>query len=641
MGNGLNPNMVNKAASSTGGALAAGAAIGTPVLIFGSMVCYFTLENLGAPGWTGPAGLLGAAGSAVGLAVASKVARTRAERRAIEARHAEWEEFTCWFHPRLSTALFRVHDPFAAMLCWTGEQVRLGRPQNPATGDPGEWPRPFPFWRAEDLPPGVALVNEGLWLQMPDGLILPNRGMAPTPSGARIQLWMPEGGWSEREFAARLPNIASSLDVSAVAIVASEGRRLVLDVRVVNPLAAAVRYPGPEVTASIEQLLAMLDGARVGMLDDGGTHRLRVRGNHLLFSGLTGSGKSGAVQSLLCGLAPLIPAGILEIHMVDLKRMEMAAGARLYETWSKTPAQALVSIQWVVNVLGERRDTYAAHAERTGEPVRKHIPKPGDPHLMLIIEEAMALLKIPDKQQITITLPVRGDDGVVRDTEVKGKIIELATGMLIELLTQARAVGITVVLTTQNAAKEVLELLRDLVSVVIGLRQAGPQQEQMTFGHGARERGVRSVEITAQEVGTAFMLCETGGPAQRARFYEVKDIDITQTVRIFGRPPGVLSRTELAAQSAARAAAAQASPTAGGEGGKVLALHAVGADAPAVDADQDDDENMPPTHCLYPRCGAELVQIPGGRPAKYCQGTDHRQKHHRLKVQMEKKAQGS
>ncbi|MGW0163537.1 FtsK/SpoIIIE domain-containing protein [Mycobacterium sp. NPDC003323] len=635
MAGGLNLNK----ATSPGGALAVGVGLGTPVAVVGSMFAYKVLENLGMDGRAAPVGMVVAAGSVGGVWVASKVARNRAERRDIERRHAEWEQFTCWFHPRLGEALYRLSDPFAAMMCWTGEQVRLGRPENRATGDPGEWPVLLPF-TGQDLPPGVRVVNEGLWLQMPDGLILPNRGIVPTAAGARIQLQMPEGGWSEREFAARLPNIASALKVPQVQIVAVDNPRLVLDLRVVNPLAGVVRYPGPERVSSVEQLIALLDGVRVGMLDDGGENRLRVRGNHMLFSGLTGSGKSGAVQSLLCGLAPLIPAGVLEVHMVDLKRMEMAAGARLYETWSKTPAEALVAIARVVNVLGERRDSYAEHAERTGEPVRKHIPKPGDPHLMLVIEEVMALLKIPGKQQITLTLPVRGDDGVVRDTVVKGKVVELATEMLIELLTQARAVGISVVLTTQNAAKEVLELLRDLVSLVIGLRQAGPQQEQMTFGYGARERGVRSVEITAEEVGTAFMLCETGGPAQRARFYRVEDIDIMQTVRLFGRPPGVLSRTELAAQSAAPAAASEASQSVAASstdsGGNVVALRPEERQETPLLGQLAD---QPPGRCLY--CGEPIEQISGGRPAKFCRNTNHRQEYHRLKAQLEKKAQGS
>jgi hypothetical protein len=624
-------NQVNKA-STASGAVAVGAAVGVPVTVFGGMVSYFTLENMGLNGWTGPAGLVGAAGTVAGLAAWSKAGRTRAERRALERRRSAFDEFARWFHPRLNTALFRMYDPLAAMLTWTGEQVRLGRPENPATGDRGEWPVLWPF-ADRDLPPGVQVVNQGLWLQMPDGLILPNWGIVPTPAGARVQLQVPDGGWSEREFAARLPNIAANLDVPQVSIVAADGRRLVLDLRVTNPLANAVRYPGPEPAATVEQLIAMLDGARVGMLDDGGPYRLRVRGNHMLFSGLTGSGKSGAVQSLLCGLAPLIPAGILEVHMVDLKRMEMAAGARLYETWSKTPAEALIAIRRVVNVLGERRDAYAAHAEATGEPVRKHIPKPGDPHLMLVIEEAMALLKIPGKQQITVTLPIRGDDGVVRDTVVKGKIIELAIDMLIELLTQARAVGITVVLTTQNAAKEVMELLRDLVSLVIGLRQAGPQQEQMTFGHGARERGVRAVEITAEEVGTAFMLCETGGPAQRARFYQVEDIDITQTVRIFGRPPGVPSRTELLAAQSGDQAAGQESGTPAKEPAEATVVD-LGKFRPQ-DVDEDESGVLAESVCEYTYCDEPVEQTPGKRRRRYCSDA------HRVAAYREKKAQGS
>ncbi|MEV0361009.1 FtsK/SpoIIIE domain-containing protein [Nocardia sp. NPDC050697] len=630
--------MGNTGNGTGGGELMAAAVIaGGGVLTFGSLVAYFTMENLGAAGWTGPAGVAAAVGTVGGLVAAGKVSKSRRERLAIEAERKQWAEFASWFHPRLETALWRVSDPFSAMATWTGEQVRLGRPANPATGDPGEWPRLLPFRSDKDLPPGVELGNNGLWLTTADGLVLMNDGIAPTRAGARIQLWVPEGGWSVREFAARLPNIASALDVPEAQIIAADGRRVVLDLRVTNPLADAVRYPGPEQVSGIEELTALLDGARVGMRDDGGVHRLRVRGNHLLFTGLTGSGKSGAVQSLLLGLAPLIPAGVLEVHMVDLKRMEMAAGARLYETWSKTPAEALVALQLAVNVLDERRDAYASVAELTGEPTRKHFPSPGDPHLMLVIEEAMALLKIPGKAQITVTLPVRGNDGVVRPTEVKGKIIELAAEMLIELLTQARAVGITVVLTTQNAAKEVMELLRDLVSLVVGLRQAGPQQEQMTFGHGARERGVRATEITAEEVGTAFVLSETGGPAQRTRFYDVHDQDITQTVRIFGRPPGVPSRTQIATQAALTGApmpAAAAADSASAERGNVLQLHAADAEPPLVDRLPEEKAG----HCKF--CGKKLEQTRGGRPALFCQldengnPSDHRQQYHRLKKRL-------
>ena len=574
-----------------GNVIGYGIVAGTGVLSFGSMVAYFTAENMGANGWTGPAGLVVVAGAGAGAIAAAKLGTNRRNRRAIERAYAQWAEYRARFPFEVHYALDILTDEFQAYAMWTHPQIGIGLPAAPNIGFPGEWPHLTP---GQD--PGHA----------------PDPGVRISPVGARLRLEMPQA-FSAGHVRARLANLASALHVPAVQVVAAHGNIVTIELRVRNPLAETMKLQAPENSP------VPLEAMRVGVREDGEWYRLMIRGTHLFIAGLTGSGKSGLLWSIIAALAPDIATGRVELHMVDLKLgTEMGAGYRLYSSWAYEVADGLAVLEKLVQIMRDRANPRREHSMRTGEPLRKHEPAPGDPHHVLMIDEIIALLKLPGDRKITAN--VRQLDGTFAEEELRvGKYAGL---LLLELLSQARSFGITVIVATQNAAKEIFDLLRDMFPVMIGLRLAGEEQQRMVFGTGAAERGIAASEITVDEAGTVFIDSqEAGGMAIRARAFKVTDTDIIKLVEIFGRPADAPPLPALTPSVPAVAAA-------------------------STDADEDEDGNVVAftplaeqindgvPRCLY--CGAEIDLLPGGgRPPKFCRGKNHRQLYHRDKKRME------
>jgi hypothetical protein len=571
----------------------AGAAIGGGcVLVVGGMIAYFTAENLGAPGYLGPTGIAVTASSIGGVVIAEKIGRNRHERRAVEQAHAEWLRFQGSFPAQLHYALEQLAGDMQACMLWTHPQIGIGLPPRP--GFAGSWPR---------LMPGQDPGHK------------PDFGLRESPVGVRARLALPQG-FSVDHVRARLGTIASSLHVPKAQVVAATGDHIVtIELRIRNPLAAVVRLPWPEPAP------VPLKALRVAMREDGEFHRLRIWNNHLFLAGLTGSGKSGVLWSIIAALAPDILTGRVELHMIDLKRgSEMAAGYRLYASWAYTVDGAIATLQKIVRIMYERADPRREHAMRTGVPLRNHEATPGDPHHVVMIDEIIALIKLVGDRKGDFDVP-QIDGTWKREKNIR--IDKYVSLVMLELLSQGRSFGISLFVGTQNASKEIFELLRDMFSVMIGLRQASEQQVQMVYGTGAAERGIDAAAITDAEAGIGFIDSpEAGGQAMRVRFFKVEDADIMNLVRNYGRPADapplpVLTTLEPATGDGS---AAPATATAG----KVVALHAVGGgqedDTTATGADSDRTGDRPgvPTHCLYSGCDEELVQVPGGRPKEYC-----------------------
>ncbi|MGW6366948.1 FtsK/SpoIIIE domain-containing protein, partial [Bacillus subtilis] len=348
-------------------------------------------------------------------------------------------------------------------------------------------------------------------------------GIARTALGARVYLDMPLGFTNPDAYYRALPALANALRVLDARIDHVTAGVLALDLITRNPLAEAVELPWP-----IEEPVD-LESVRVGTRDTGEDFRIAIRGNHILLVGLTGAGKSGGLWAMMAGLAPAIRDGLVQIHMVDLKRgMEMSAGYDWYATWATNALDALDVLQSICDsILATRADSYTATAMATGEPVRKHTPTPEDPHHVIFIDEIIALLSLPGDEVIEI----EDDEGNLS----KVRVTKYALRRLIEILTQARALGITVVAATQLANKAVLDLIRDLFPNIIGMRLASPEQEDMVFGRGARARGVRCTELTATDAGTVYLLDERGGSAVRGRFFHVPNARIKDLLAHYPR----------------------------------------------------------------------------------------------------------
>lgn len=576
---------------SSGNLIGAGLVLGAGALTVGSLFAYKTAENMGMNGWIGPAGLAVMAGTVPCLAYASKVSRTQRERRAVERAQVEWEQFREQFPYEVHYAVDLLSDDFAACTMWTNPQIGIGLPARP--GFSGSWP--VPVWGHD---PGHA----------------PDPGMRISPVGLRVRLKMPQG-FSADHIRNRLNNLASSLHVPKVQVVAAPGDHIVtIELRINNPLSATVKFPGPEPSP------VPLKSLRVAMREDGEFYRLRLWNNHLFMAGVTGSGKSGVLWSIIGALAPDIKAGRVELHVIDLKRGgEMAAGYRLYSSWAYLVADAIAVLEKLLRIMRARLDERREHAMRTGEPIRNHEATVGDPHHVLLIDEIIALVELVGDVKGQFDVPQI--DGTFKQETIR--VDKYIGRLLMELLSQSRAVGFSLIAATQNAAKAIFDLLRDMFSETIGLRQSSAQQVQMTFGTGAAERGIDATAITVDEAGTAYIDSpETGGMAQRIRFFRVEDEDIRHLVQIFGRPadaPALPAPTETPSVSPAESAAAD-------EGGNVVAF------TPLVEQAQAAGDGV--SRCLY--CGRELTPTPGGgRPPKFCQRTDHRQQYHRLKKRME------
>src|ERR1700733_4265571 len=108
------------------------------------------------------------------------------------------------------------------------------------------------------------------------------------------------------------------------------------------------------------------------------------------------------------------------------------------------------------------------------------------------------------------------------------KLKDRTLAALATLTTQGRAVGYCVVAALQDPRKEVLNI-RNLFPDKIALRLDEPTQADLVLGDGARDRGARCDEISAQPrtgAGVGFIRLEADPDPVRVRAAFVSDDDI-------------------------------------------------------------------------------------------------------------------
>lgn len=226
---------------------------------------------------------------------------------------------------------------------------------------------------------------------------------------------------------------------------------------------------------------------------------------HTLTAGCTGSGKGSVMWSTIAALAPAIHAGSLRVAGIDLKGgMELGTGRALFTRLATTPADAVDLLEHLTALMTTRAGRLAG-VERT------HTARVGDPAWLVVVDE-MAVL--------TAYLP---------DRDLRTR----ATRALSLLLTQGRAVGVTVWAFLQDPGKDVLAL-RDLFPQRVCLRMTEPTQPVMVLGDSARD-AAPAHQIRPEAPGTGYARTESG-TLQRVRATYVTDDQIRYLAANFPAP---------------------------------------------------------------------------------------------------------
>ncbi|MFE3195937.1 FtsK/SpoIIIE domain-containing protein [Nocardia sp. NPDC059240] len=432
------------------------------MVLLGVATAYYTAENLGYSGATGVTAVLVVLVLAAALIIWAKWSARLARERAEAAEVADWAAWVLTFHEDLQDVVTTLSSPWEACKKWT--KVGLGRLPDPAKGDPGEYP---------EL---VASTNS----------YPADRGLFEVPVGLRLRIAMTDGQ-ERKHYEEKLARLAVALEADAVRVVAAKGRQICLDIRYFDPIADPVPVPVPVEPVDLAKLNA-------GMRDDGDPWPVPLDERNILGVGEPGSGKSGFVRAMVCAASPAARDGYLVNIMIDLKfGVEAAKLRKLLHGTATSEEAALGLLRWLRRVAVEQR---GRHMERHG--LDKHVPTYEAPFFHLIIDEIAELLDNPETRKEFLRL-------------------------LISIGRLGRALKFSMSAYTQLANKQILDMLRDLFQVRVGMRLNSAEQMVMVYGdHRAHERGADNTTIPISGAqGVAYVVDDTSAQIVRVRAYQV------------------------------------------------------------------------------------------------------------------------
>jgi S-DNA-T family DNA segregation ATPase FtsK/SpoIIIE len=295
--------------------------------------------------------------------------------------------------------------------------------------------------------------------------------------------------------------LAHALSAQIVRIRGLEPGWVEIEVQHRDPLAAVLSTPLVEASGD---LLAV----RLGVGETGSPWFVRLLGRHLLVAGATGAGKGGVVWSLLAGIGPSIRSGLAQVWVIDPKGgMEFGAGHALFSRFAYDTGEATLTL------LRDAAAVLSARAERLRGVSRQHEPSSEEPLIVVVIDEIASLT------------------AYITDRKVKTEVEQLL-GLL---LSQGRAVGVSVIACVQDPSKDVLAL-RQLFPTRIALRLTEATQAAMVLGQAAREHGALCELIPDSLPGVGYVAEDGSAEVTRVRAFHVTDDDIARIVATY-RPP--------------------------------------------------------------------------------------------------------
>jgi S-DNA-T family DNA segregation ATPase FtsK/SpoIIIE len=394
----------------------------------------------------------------------------------------------------------------------------------------GRWPYRF-TWQPAMVTTGLAVLVDGREY-------LPKiRSVKSTGSVDLLRVRMLPGQTIE-DWAEAAPRLAQTFDAQECRVRSTERRQeLCLWFLVIDPLTESVEpfdtdAHGHGRTTGTDVDLAAVPVAR---REDGLDYRMRLLGTHLLVVGATGSGKGSVIWSLVNGLAPAIRDGLAQVWALDPKGgMELAGGRAMFARFVYgDPDDAATNDAYEFEFAEVLEDAVKVMRKRQGDLrgiTRLHTPTVGEPLIVVVVDELASLT------------------AYVTDREAK-KRIQSALSLL---LSQGRAVGVTVVGAVQDPRKDVLSF-RDLFPTRIALRVSEPEQVALVLGQGARDRGALCDRIPESLPGIGYVGIDGIAEPVRVRFTHVTDAHIADLAATY-RPNSVAVTGDVDSARAGEAA---------------------------------------------------------------------------------------
>ncbi|ASQ84642.1 cell division protein FtsK [Mycobacterium intracellulare subsp. chimaera] len=314
-------------------------------------------------------------------------------------------------------------------------------------------------------------------------------------------------GQSINDWQKRGPALAAAWRAERLTIRATTPGGLRIIIGRGDVLARPITLPMPSSATPVD-----LAAVRVGVTESRTWWLLPVLGQHLLVAGATGAGKGSVLWSLIAGLAPQVKSGRVRLWVIDPKGgMELGAGAPMFSRFCHHTGEPTVEL------LRELVELMQARTNRLRGHTRLHTPTVTEPLIVLIVDEIAALT------------------AYVTDRKLRTETEQLL-GLL---LSQGRAVGISVAAAVQDPAKDTLPV-RQLFTVRIGLRMTEATQTAMVLGQGARDAGAECDLIADASPGVGYVMIDGTADPMRVRAFHVTDRDITTLARTFRAPrPGL------------------------------------------------------------------------------------------------------
>jgi DNA segregation ATPase FtsK/SpoIIIE, S-DNA-T family len=260
-----------------------------------------------------------------------------------------------------------------------------------------------------------------------------------------------------------------------------------------------------------------LDAVPVGVLENGELWRVPLLGSHVFVSAATGAGKSSLLWSLVRSVCPAIADDTVRVWAVDPKGgMELGGGKALFSRFATSASAAAELLEDAVTAMHER-------AARLVGVTRVHHPSPGDPLVVILVDELAALVSYEPSKAL-------------RDR---------ITNSLNVLLSQGRAAGCAVVAAVQDPRKNTVTF-RDLFPHRVAMRLDEPAQVDLVLGDGARDRGAMCDQIPRTDPGVGYVRAEGAAAPVRVRAGWVTDEDIAAMCQDYPAPVATPDETTAA-----------------------------------------------------------------------------------------------